>query len=58
MSEKGIKILLSRGKLPELKSIDFDMYESCILEKQKNVSFLKIGRTQKTEKLEVLYIDL
>ena len=52
MSEKGMKILLSRGKLPELKSIDFDMCESCILGKQKNVSFLKTGRTPKVEKLE------
>ena len=25
MSEKGMKMLLSKGKLPELKSIDFDM---------------------------------
>ena len=33
MSEKWMKILLSRGKLPELKSIDFDMCESCILGK-------------------------
>ncbi|RVX01092.1 Retrovirus-related Pol polyprotein from transposon TNT 1-94 [Vitis vinifera] len=35
MSEKGMKMLLSKGKLPELKSIDFDMSESCILGKQK-----------------------
>ncbi|RVW38125.1 Retrovirus-related Pol polyprotein from transposon TNT 1-94 [Vitis vinifera] len=35
MSEKGMKMLLSKGKLPELKSIDFDMCESCILGKQK-----------------------
>ena len=35
MSEKGMKMLLSKGKLPELKSIDFDMYESRILGKQK-----------------------
>ncbi|KAL6315855.1 hypothetical protein AAG906_012191 [Vitis piasezkii] len=34
MSEKGMK-MLSKGKLPELKSIDFDMCESCILGKQK-----------------------
>ena len=47
MSEKGMKILLSRGKLPELKSIDFDMCESCILRKQKKVSFLKTGTTPK-----------
>ena len=33
MSKKGMKMLLSRGKLPKLKSIDFDMCESCILGK-------------------------
>ena len=33
MSEKWMKMLLSKGKLPELKSIDFDMCESCILGK-------------------------
>ena len=27
MSKKGMKMLLSKGKLPELKSIDFDMCE-------------------------------
>ena len=31
MSEKGMKILLSKGKLPELKPVDFDICESCIL---------------------------
>ena len=58
MSEKGMKMLLSKGKLPELKSIDFDMCESCILGKQKNVSFLKIGKTPKAEKLELVHTDL
>ncbi|RVW58633.1 Retrovirus-related Pol polyprotein from transposon TNT 1-94 [Vitis vinifera] len=58
MSEKGMKILLSKGKLPELKSIDFDMCESCILGKQKKVSFLKTGRTPKAEKLELVHTDL
>ena len=43
MSQKGMKMLLSKGKLPKLKSIDFDMCESCILGKQKKVSFLKTG---------------
>ena len=33
MSEKGMKMLLSKGKLLELKSVDFDMCESHILEK-------------------------
>ena len=41
MSEKGMKILLSRRKLPELKSIDFDMCESYILGKQKKSELLK-----------------
>ena len=58
MSEKGMKMLLSKGKLPKLKSIDFDMCESCILGKQKNVSFLKTGRTPKVEKLELVHTDL
>ena len=58
MSEKGMKMLLSKGKLPELKSIDFDMCESCILGKQKNVSFLKTGRTPKVEKLELVHTNL
>ncbi|RVW34552.1 Retrovirus-related Pol polyprotein from transposon TNT 1-94 [Vitis vinifera] len=58
MSEKGMKMLLSKGKLPELKSIDFDMCESFILGKQKRVSFLKTGRTPKAEKLELVHTDL
>ena len=53
-----MKMLLSRGKLPELKFIDFDMCKSCILGKQKNVSFLKTGRTPKVEKLELVHTDL
>ena len=31
INEKGMKMLLSKGKLLELKSIDFDMCESYIL---------------------------
>ena len=58
MSEKGMEMLLSKRKLPELKSIDFDMCESCILGKQKNVSFLKTSKTPKVEKLELVYINL
>ena len=58
MSEKWIKMLLSKGKLPELKSFDFDMCESCILGKKKKVSFLKTDRTPKAEKLELVHTDL
>ena len=57
-SGKGMKMLLSKGKLPELKSIDFDMRESCIFGKQKKVSFLKTGKTLKAEKLELVHTDL
>ena len=57
MSEKGMKMLLSKEKLLELKSIDFDMCENYILWKQKNVSFLKTGKTPKAEKLELVHTD-
>ena len=57
MSEKGMKMLLSKGKLLELKSINLDMCESCILGKQKRVSFLKIGETPNVGKLELVHID-
>ena len=58
MSEKGMKMLLSKGKLPELKSIDFDMCDRCILGKQKRVSFLKTGRIPKAKKLELVHTNL
>ena len=58
MSDKRMKMLLSKEKLPELKSIDFDMCESYILGKQKNVSFLKTDKTPKVKKLELVYTDL
>ena len=58
ISEKGMKMLLSRGKLQKLKSIDFDMCESCISGKQKNVSFLKTSKTPKAGKLELVHTDL
>ncbi|GMY07505.1 GAG-pre-integrase domain-containing protein [Fagus crenata] len=35
ISKKGMKVLLSKGKLPELKSVEFDTCESCILGTQK-----------------------
>ena len=41
-----------------MKFIDFDMYESCILGKQKKANFLKIGRTPKVEKLELVHTNL
>lgn len=52
ISVKRMKVLLSKGKLPELKSFNFDLCESYVLGKQKKVSFVKVGRTPKSEKLE------
>ena len=49
MSEKGMKMLLSKGKLSKLKSINFDMCESCILGKQKRVSFLNMAGHRRLE---------
>ena len=53
-----MKMLLSKGKLPELKSVDFDMCESCILGKQIKMNFFKTGRTSKAEKLELVHTDM
>jgi hypothetical protein len=33
MSQKGMKILQSKRKLPELKNVDLDICESCVLGK-------------------------
>ncbi|KZV52469.1 hypothetical protein F511_20702 [Dorcoceras hygrometricum] len=51
MSEKGMKILMSNGKLPELKSVEHKLCESCIFGKQRKVSFSKGGREPKAAKL-------
>ena len=45
MSQKGMKILQSKGKLPKSKNVDLDICESCIPGKQKKLSFLKVGKT-------------
>ena len=39
ISEKGMKILQSRVKLPSIESKDIDMCKDCIFKKQKRVSF-------------------
>ena len=58
MSEKGMKVLLSKGMLPGLESIDLDLWEDCILEKQMKVGFMKTGRTPKSERLELVNTDM
>ncbi|KZV54328.1 hypothetical protein F511_03583 [Dorcoceras hygrometricum] len=58
MSEKGMKILMSNGKLPDLKSIEHKLCESCIFGKQRKVSFSKGGREPKAAKLELVHTDV
>ncbi|XP_022152845.1 uncharacterized protein LOC111020469 [Momordica charantia] len=43
MSEKGMKILHSAGKLQGLKAVDHKLCEGCVFGKQKRVSFSKTG---------------
>ncbi|KAL8096667.1 hypothetical protein AgCh_037589 [Apium graveolens] len=47
MSEKGMKLLTSKGKIPELKNVEVGFCEPCVLGKQKRVTFAKSGRTPK-----------
>ena len=42
MSEKGMKTLLSKDKLPGLKSIDLDFCEDYIYGKQRKVTLSKV----------------
>ncbi|KAE8664296.1 hypothetical protein F3Y22_tig00112801pilonHSYRG00056 [Hibiscus syriacus] len=58
MSEKGMKTLLRKGKLPDLKNVDVGLCEDCIFGKQKKVSFAKISKTPKAEKLESIHTDV
>ncbi|KAH9294173.1 hypothetical protein KI387_040625 [Taxus chinensis] len=58
MSEKGMKILHSQGKLSDLKNIDLDFCEHCVYGKQKRVRFLKVGSTKKEHKLELVHTDV
>ena len=58
ISEKGMKTLMSKGKLPNLKNVDVGLCEDCIFGKQKKVSFTKIGKTPKAERLELVHTDV
>ena len=58
MSEKGMKILHSVGKLHGLKEVDHSLCEGCVFGKQKRVSFSKAGREPKTKKLELVYTNV
>ena len=58
MSQKRMKELLLKGKLPKLKNVHFDMCESRIMKKQKKFSFLTGGRKLRATKLDLVHTDL
>jgi hypothetical protein len=58
MSEKGMHILHKRNLLPDLKQIDLDFCEHCVYGKQKRVRFLRVGKEKKSERLELVHIDV
>jgi len=58
MSEKGMKLMATKGKLSNLKHVDVGVYEHCIFGKQKKVSFSRAGKNPKVEKLELVHTDI
>jgi len=58
ISEKRMKIMLFKDKLPRLKSINFDLCKDSVYGKQRRVSFSKVRKTPKTERLELVHTDV
>ncbi|XP_068653847.1 uncharacterized protein [Aristolochia californica] len=58
MSEKGMKVLQSKEKLPRLKTINNSLCEGCIFSKHKWVNFSKPRKEQKTTKLELVHTNV
>jgi transposase InsO family protein len=58
MSQKGMQKLAQKGYLQDLKSVDLELCESCVLGKQKRVSFTKLSRDPKAERLELVHTDV
>ena len=58
MSEKRMKLLASKEKLSNLNHVELGLCEDCIYGKQKRVSFSKVGRSPKKEKLELVHTDV
>jgi hypothetical protein len=55
MSEKRMKILHKINLLPDLKQIDLDLCEHCVYGKLKRVRFLRVGKENKSERLEIVH---
>ena len=58
MSEKCMKVFHSKKVLPCLKCVTMDFCEICVYGKQKRVIFVKMGKENKKEKLELVYTNV
>ena len=58
MSTKGMKMLVAKGALEGLKSVNMGLCESCVTGKQKRVSFTMIPREPKKVRLEMVHTDV
>ncbi|GKB87116.1 retrovirus-related pol polyprotein from transposon TNT 1-94 [Tanacetum coccineum] len=58
MSEKGMKILASKGRILDLQKAVVGFFEPCVLGKQKKVSFVKSRNTRKLQRLELVHTDV
>ena len=58
MSAKGIKMLVAKGALAGLKTVDMGLCKSCVMGKQKRVSFTKTFREPKKVQLEMVHTDV
>ncbi|GKA04546.1 retrovirus-related pol polyprotein from transposon TNT 1-94 [Tanacetum coccineum] len=58
MSEKGMKILASKGRIPDLEKAVVGFCEPCVLGKQTKVSFVKSRNTRKLHSLELVHTDV
>ena len=55
MSAKEIKMLVAIGAIEGQKSVDMGLCESCVMGKQKRVSFTKTRREPKKVRLEIVH---
>ena len=53
-----MKILISSGRIPNLKKVEVGFCKPCVFKKQKKVTFGKSGSTPKMEKLELVHTDI
>nr|GEY74621.1 retrovirus-related Pol polyprotein from transposon TNT 1-94 [Tanacetum cinerariifolium] len=58
MSEKGMKVLASKGRIPDSQKAVVGFCEPCVLGKQKKVSFVKFRNTRKLQRLELVHADV